>query len=249
LGCGSTGRDCARRRGILRTQGGRCTCGPSTRSTDRSPGRRHSSSSSATRLASESGHSSHSGNPTDRIAPAGAKRGYYDDKDWQAAVERLALGAACIVGVTGASASTAWELTRIRELGLEQRLFLVSPPRVEQVLPAAAVTVQHSRTRRALGFVRELFIAYRDDDTAQISRLLSFGRLPGAWSPSGLTAWPDFVRALAGSGYVVAVEDPGPGAVLRFDPGGKWSRWCEACVRRPNTCSRSPRVLPRTHMR
>jgi hypothetical protein len=55
----------------------------------------------------------------------------------------------------------------------------------------------------------------------EISRLTSFGKLPGAWSAVGLTGWPDFVSALADCGYAVTTADPGPGAVLGFDRDGQ----------------------------
>jgi hypothetical protein len=160
------------------------------------------------------------GNPTDRIAPAGAERSYHDDVDWQASVERYAMKAACIIGVTGASVHTAWELTLIRELGLERRLFLLSPPARDQAVESPATTTGLSTTRRALRFSRELVNAYMADDTAKLTQLLAFGKLPAAWSPIGLTAWLDFVNALAACGYVVALEDPGDGAVLGFEGGG-----------------------------
>jgi hypothetical protein len=160
------------------------------------------------------------GNPTDRIAPAGAKRRYQRDDDWQASVERYAKNATCIVGVTAASTNTAWELTRIRELGLESRLFLLSPPIRDEPMEGPATNASLTPIPRMLRFVRQLVNAYVNGDTAKMTHLLAFGKLPAAWSPTGLTAWPDFVNALAKSGYVVSVEDPGDGAVLGFDPDG-----------------------------
>jgi hypothetical protein len=158
------------------------------------------------------------GNPTDRLSPAGAERVYEPDSSWQAALTDLARSAACIVGVTSASVNTNWELTRIRELNLQERLFLLSPPKtVEQ---KSGREFSRSPLGRRLGAGMKLVKAYFEEDMNQLSAMLSFGKLPAVLAPAGLTTWPEFSEALTSGGYIVAIEDPGPGAVIGFDGTG-----------------------------
>ena len=161
------------------------------------------------------------GNPMDRIMPEGAERHYYDDDEWQRAVEALVSRAPCIVGVTSASANTAWELRRVRELGLDGRLYLLSPPHT-QTVPAgrAASRVPHGRIGRAASLAGRSMLSLLAQDTDALARDLSFGQLPGALSPAGLTTWDAFVATLVSCGYTVDLPDPGPGAVVGFEAGG-----------------------------
>ena len=153
--------------------------------------------------------------------PEGAERHYYDDDEWQRAVEALVSRAPCIVGVTSASANTAWELRRVRELGLDGRLYLLSPPHT-QTVPAgrAASRVPHGRIGRAASLAGRSMLSLLAQDTDALARDVSFGQLPGALSPAGLTTWDAFVATLVSCGYTVDLPDPGPGAVVGFEAGG-----------------------------
>jgi hypothetical protein len=157
------------------------------------------------------------GNPTDRIAPEGAVRHYYEDDDWQQAVERLATQAPCIVAATSASPNTAWELRRVLELGLERRLYILSPPFRE---PPAQVATE-GRIRRMLRTTRRVTFSWLAQDWDEVSRELSPGELPSSLSPAGQTTWGDLVNALAACGYTVDLPDPGAGAVVGFESGGR----------------------------
>jgi hypothetical protein len=161
------------------------------------------------------------GNPTDRIAPDGAERRYYDDDGWQAAVERLATEAPCIVAATSASPNTAWELRRVLELGLERRLYLLSPPLSRSPAPRPASGVKAGRLRRGLRITGQATISWLARDWDELSRELSFGELPSALSAAGQTPWDEFVNTLVACGFAVDIPDPGAGAVVGFETGGR----------------------------
>jgi hypothetical protein len=161
------------------------------------------------------------GNPTDRVVPEGAERIYCDDDNWQATVETLAGPAPCIVGVTSASPNTAWELNRVRELGFEKRLYLVSPPAADAPSTAGAATHQRAGpVRKALGSVGRSMASWLTQDWDALSREVSFGELPSSLSPASQTTWEEFVETLVACGYTIDVPDPGPGAVLGFATSG-----------------------------
>ncbi len=160
------------------------------------------------------------GNPTDRIAPDGAERQYYEDDEWQLAVERLAVEAPCIVAATSASPNTAWELRRVLELGLERRLYLLSPPLREHPPSPEPSVAMSGRLRRLLGITRRATFSWLSQDWDGLSRELSFGELPSALSPAGQATWDEFVSTLVTCGYSVDMADPGAGAVVGFDKGG-----------------------------
>lgn len=69
------------------------------------------------------------GNPLDFVPPDGAARTYVADDDWQANFRSLAARAACCVMVPGLSDQVRWELSTLRALGLQERLFILTPPR------------------------------------------------------------------------------------------------------------------------
>jgi hypothetical protein len=160
------------------------------------------------------------GNPTDRIAPDGAERHYYEDDEWQSAVERLATEAPCIVAATSASPNTAWELRRVLELGLERRLYLLSPPFRQPAEPTELALAKGGRIRGLLGITRRATISWLAQDWDGLSRELSFGQLPSAMSPAGQATWDEFVSTLVACGYSVDIADPGAGAVVGFETGG-----------------------------
>ncbi len=160
------------------------------------------------------------GNPTDRIAPDGAERQYYEDDEWQSAVERLADEAPCIVAATSASPNTAWELRRVLELGLALRLYLLSPPFREPAAPPALPLGKAGRIRSLLRIIRRATFSWLAQDWDGMSRELSFGELPTALSPASQATWDEFVDTLVDCGYSVDMADPGPGAVVGFDKHG-----------------------------
>jgi hypothetical protein len=160
------------------------------------------------------------GNPMDRIAPDGAERQYFDDAEWQAAVERLATEAPCIVAATSASPNTAWELRRVLELGLERHLYLLSPPRAPELQEGAPVGPKQG-TGGLFGVIRRALFSIIAQDFDGVARELSFGELPVAMSPAGQTRWHDFVETLVTCGYDVDIPNPGPGAVVAFETGGR----------------------------
>jgi hypothetical protein len=160
------------------------------------------------------------GNPTDRIAPEGAARRYYEDDDWQAAVERLATESPCIVAATSASPNTAWELQRVLELGLEERLYLLSPPARESAAPPEKSVGTTGRLGAGLKLGGRALVNWFAQDWDELSRGLSFGQLPSALSPAGQTSWTEFVDTLVACGYSVEIPDPGTGAVIGFEAGG-----------------------------
>jgi hypothetical protein len=162
------------------------------------------------------------GNPTDRIVPEGAERIYCDDENWQATVETLAGQAPCIIGVTSASPNTAWELKRVRELELEQRLYLLSPPADTTArAPEPAGADRVGPVRKVLGLAGRSTVSWLSRDWDTLSRDVSLGSLPSALSPAGVTTWNEFVQTLEACGYTVDMPDPGPGAVLGFASGGR----------------------------
>jgi hypothetical protein len=155
------------------------------------------------------------GDPMDRIAPVGAIRAYHRDDDWQEALVVQARTANCVLAVTSSSPATSWELQRIRELGLQTKLFLLSPP------PAPEATNRDSPSwrapRRTARWLATLIKAYINEDTDRLTHMLSFNRLPDTWSPAAVTPWPDFTSVLTECGYCIDPEQPAPGAVLAFD--------------------------------
>lgn len=67
------------------------------------------------------------GSPEDYMAPEGAARLYAKDTDWMEHVNVLARNAAAIVVEVGASANLRWEFEYIRQEGLHQKLFVITP--------------------------------------------------------------------------------------------------------------------------
>jgi hypothetical protein len=164
------------------------------------------------------------GNPTDRLPPAGARRLYVADNEWQRGVEDAAERAVCIVGATWSSANLRWEMTRLRQLGLQSKLVLLSPPQPEtEGLGApepANPRAPHRRlrgVRRVANDARSGLAAMKDGDAELMQHSWAFGRPPIAGTPVRVSPWETFVGELRSCGYQVAVFDPGPGAVLTFD--------------------------------
>ena len=94
------------------------------------------------------------GNPYDKAAPDGATREYATDEQWQARFLELAGTARCIVVSIGDSANLEWELARIQERGLGQKLCLFTPP----IVPGANATLL-SRVRQTAAAPMEALAA------------------------------------------------------------------------------------------
>lgn len=161
------------------------------------------------------------GNPADRMSPKGAARSYSSDSHWQALVEDFAVRAICIVGLTTSSANTSWELTRIRQMGLQSKLFLLSPPGDSEAWGHGAVLSKQSLASRIGSGLWAARRAYGEGNAEKIVQSLSFGQPPSSMSYMALPNWADFVRVLTACGYYVDGPEPGPGAVITFDSQGR----------------------------
>lgn len=69
------------------------------------------------------------GNPSEAVPPGGATRVYLDENEWQSELARLANGARALVMEPGRAANLRWELKYIASKGLQDRLFIITPPR------------------------------------------------------------------------------------------------------------------------
>jgi hypothetical protein len=68
------------------------------------------------------------GQPGERIPPVGAFRRYYENDEWQGAVQQMLRSAKLIVLSVGDTPSVGWEVSRVRHLGLLDRTLFVIPP-------------------------------------------------------------------------------------------------------------------------
>lgn len=78
------------------------------------------------------------GNPIDFVPPEGAARTYVADEEWTKHFEAMVRGARCIVMMAAVSENVMWELARIRSMGLEQRLFVLTKPKLARKTKAVA---------------------------------------------------------------------------------------------------------------
>ena len=72
------------------------------------------------------------GRPGESLPPAGAARMYVSDDRWQAQVERLAIESQRIVLLLGKTPGLHWEIQKLFELGLLEKLILLFPPSGEK---------------------------------------------------------------------------------------------------------------------
>lgn len=68
------------------------------------------------------------GQPGERVPPVGAFRRYYENDEWQGAIQQMLRGAKLVVLSVGDTPSVGWEISRIRDLGLLDRTIFVVPP-------------------------------------------------------------------------------------------------------------------------
>ena len=68
------------------------------------------------------------GNPEDYIPPEGASRLYAKDSDWKERLDALARRALWIIVEIGSSDHLSWEFDHLRREGLQQKLFIITPP-------------------------------------------------------------------------------------------------------------------------
>jgi hypothetical protein len=130
------------------------------------------------------------GNPLDFVPPHGAARVYAPDDSWRDQFAELAQRAACCLLVAGLSSQVGWELTRLRELGLHQRLFVVTKPLRQRM---------------------------RSGGRGLAGLLGSFLTKPPRLHFDPPVAWSEFSALLQRAGYTTGSGDPGPGSVVSFD--------------------------------
>jgi hypothetical protein len=78
------------------------------------------------------------GNPVDFVPPEGAARTYVADDEWTRHFEEMARRARCIVVMAATSEHVLWELAQIRSMSLQQRLFVLTKPRLVRKTSAVA---------------------------------------------------------------------------------------------------------------
>jgi len=125
------------------------------------------------------------GSPQDVVPPGGATRLYLDDDAWQERLKTLAVRAAVVVMEPGDTRWIEWELGMIRELGLQPRFFIVTPPGGD---------LRWNQLYRRVGHAVLAIVA----------------RLSRSTPPT----WQGFSARLHNAGFQPPPEDPGPGCVL-----------------------------------
>ena len=73
------------------------------------------------------------GNPEDYIPPEGAFRLYAKDSDWKDRLDDLTKRASWILVEIGSSDALGWEFDHLRREGLQQKVFIITPPAREVV--------------------------------------------------------------------------------------------------------------------
>lgn len=68
------------------------------------------------------------GQPGERVPPIGAFRRYYENDEWQGAIQQMLRDAKLVVLSVGDTPSVGWEISRVRDLGLLDRTIFVVPP-------------------------------------------------------------------------------------------------------------------------
>ena len=86
------------------------------------------------------------GNPEDYVPMEGAARTYARDAEWIQHVEHLVANCSCIVAEIGISRNLSWELNYLRQNGFQQKLFIMTRPRllklgfIDKLIASAAKT-------------------------------------------------------------------------------------------------------------
>lgn len=136
------------------------------------------------------------GNPEDYLPREGATRTYSFDENWYDYFMQLSERAACVVITVSISKNLEQELTFIRRKGLQQRLFLLTPP--------------FQTEKKALGPLTKIVMSaysamlYAMDSSSQDSTM----------------SWTQLSENLKKLGLELG-DDPGCGAVITFDSEGK----------------------------
>ena len=68
------------------------------------------------------------GRPGERIPPMGAARDYYSDAIWQTEAERMVRESQAIVMIVGITPGLGWEMRRVNDLEMLNKLALAFPP-------------------------------------------------------------------------------------------------------------------------
>ena len=129
------------------------------------------------------------GSPEDYLSPEGASRLYASDADWMQHFRDLARRSACILMEVTQSENLRLELQTLRTEGWHEKLFIFTRP---------AVRRGWRNWRFALGRAVLAWVARQK------------GAIPVSWAA--------FAQTLATLGYRLTPCDPGPGAVIAFDP-------------------------------
>jgi hypothetical protein len=113
------------------------------------------------------------GNPAEKLPELGAARTYVRDGDWQATANDLMLQAGLIVLHVGSSPGLQWEVARIVELGLPEKLVVAVPNTPDRPRLYAGFRVATSRVfPKALPEVGAGdLICFRADWTPQLLRI------------------------------------------------------------------------------
>ena len=89
------------------------------------------------------------GNPVDFVPPEGAARTYVADDEWTKHFEEMVRRARCIVLMAATSDHVLWELAQIRLMGLQQRLFVLTKPKLVRKTRAVAWNTFAAALRQA----------------------------------------------------------------------------------------------------
>ena len=148
------------------------------------------------------------GNPNDRMVPVGALRLYRDAETWRPTLLDLIDRSTRIIAVSSDAGHTEWELEQVRQRGGLRKLFILTPPALEQRRPAANSPAGSDRVGAILAFVtKALFFASitRARTTSDYNEQ-AFG-----------DDWDETVTALRNAGFRMRSSTPGLGAVIAFD--------------------------------
>ena len=128
------------------------------------------------------------GSPEDYLPPEGATRTYADDRGWQEYFLDLAKRAECFIMQVSRSENLTWELSTLREMGLQEKLFILT-----------------SQEKPPMSWLMLKYVHL----TVTLRRLIRGIPPPPEWST--------FSQQLSGCGYHLDLPYPGHGAVLTFN--------------------------------
>lgn len=166
------------------------------------------------------------GSPMDRLAPSGAQRIYATDAGWRDEAERLIRRSRCFLMVGTSTANVQWEVNTIGRLGLQDRLYILTPPGWVASHPVDAAGPHRARPRgvfRGIGLLwREALsrtFLLRDADPAVLDRVLQDVPTPLTLRPLDDPGLEELNAVLEAAG-LGTVSGPVPhGGVIAFEQG------------------------------